>query len=218
MQSLWVASDPGRLRFLEALDRLTETMLLQALAGRAQRELDERRAADEQRERTQALARDLLRQDLEAAFGLTTLTLLQAMIADGRQEGDDTRALLTYRLRYELRIDRGERRWVLAVFDDAVDVLYSQKRPLLCSFSSDLHGEEATELLWCGIAELYALWTERWGVLHIPPKRCIWHHLRFSSFFHRYVIPPGLASNPRPRGGSSPSPAGRLPVRHRQAN
>ncbi len=161
MQSLWVASDPGRLRLLEAVDRLTETVMLQALASRAQRELEAQRAADEQCERTRALARDLLRQDLEAAFGLTTLTLLQAMITDGRQEGDDARALLTYRLRYELRIDRGQRLWVLAVFGDEVDVLYSRNRPLLCSFSSDVHGAEATELLWCGIAELYALWAER---------------------------------------------------------
>ena len=158
---MWVASDPGRLRLQEAVDRLTETMMLRALASRAQRELDERRAADAQCERTQALARNLLRQDLEAAFGLTTLTLLHVMITDGRQNGDDARALLTYRLRYELRIDRAERLWVLAVLDDDGEVQHGVNRPLLCSFSSEFHGEEATELLWCGIAELYALWAER---------------------------------------------------------
>jgi len=161
VQSLWVASDPGRLRLLEAVDRLTETFILQALASRAQRELDAQRAAEAQRERTRALARDLLRQDLEAAFGLTALTLLQAMIADGRQEDDDARALLSYRLRYELRIDRRERLWVLAVLEDDGEVQHGRHRPLLRSFSSDIHGQEATELLWCAVAELYSLWAER---------------------------------------------------------
>ena len=74
-------AEPDRLRFLEALDRLVETMLLQALASRARREIEAQRAVETQRERTHALARDLLRQDLEAAFGLTTLSLLQTTIA-----------------------------------------------------------------------------------------------------------------------------------------
>jgi len=161
VQSLWVASDPGRLRLLEAVDRLTETFMLQALASRAQRELDAQRAAEAQRERTRALARDLLRQDLEAAFGLTALTLLQAMIADGQHEDDDARALLSYRLRYELRIDRRERLWVLAVLDDGGEVQSGLHQPLLRSFSSGIHGEEASELLWCAAAELFSLWAER---------------------------------------------------------
>ncbi len=154
-------ADPGRPRLLEATDRLAETMLLWALRTRARAEIVQQQVLEEERARARQSARSLMREQLEAAFGLASLTLLHVMIVDGRLDDDDARALLIYRLRYELTIARRDRLWVLALRDDDGDVLHSRGgRPLVGSFGCDLRGDAAVTCLWCGIAELYALWRE----------------------------------------------------------
>src|SRR5437773_2271034 len=117
MHTLLLAADPKRIRLAEAADRLAEACLLCALRRRAVLDDLARQAVEQQHARSRGLARDLLCQDLEQAFGISTLTLLEAQIVDGRAEGDDAHAVISYRFPHELRPDRANRLWVLTLLD-----------------------------------------------------------------------------------------------------
>src|SRR6266540_2644468 len=161
MRTFLLAADPQRVRLAEATDRFAEACLLCALQQRAVLDDLARQAAEQQRARSRGLARDLLRQDLERVFGVSILTLLHVQIVDGRADGDDARALISYRFPYELRPDRANRRWVLTLLDagvPAVRVDGDQARPLHSSWTLDERGEDAVVTLWCAIADLTARW------------------------------------------------------------
>jgi len=161
MRTFLLAADPQRIRLDEAADRFAEACLLCALRRRAVLDDLARQALEQQHARSRGLARDLLRLDLEQAFGVSTLTLLHAQIVDGRADGDDARAVISYRFPYELRPDRANRLWVLTLLDagvPAVRVDGDQARPLHSSWTLDERGEDAVVTLWCAIADLTARW------------------------------------------------------------
>jgi hypothetical protein len=161
MHTFLLAADPQRIRLAEAAHRFAEACLLCALQRRAVLDDLARQAVEQQHARSRGLARDLLRQDLEQAFGISTLTLLHAQIVDGRAEGDDARAVINYNFPYELRPDRANRLWVLTLLDENVPVIgvdEDQSRPLRCSWTLDERGEDAVITLWCAIADLAARW------------------------------------------------------------
>jgi len=163
MHTFLLAADPQRIRLGEAISRLAEACLLCALRRRAELDVLAREAAEQQRARSRESARDLLRQDLERAFGVSTLTLLHAQIVDGREDGDDARALISYRFPFELRPDRTNRLWVLTLLDGGVQAFGvdgGKVRPLLCSWTLDERGEDAVVTLWCVIADLAAIWVK----------------------------------------------------------
>jgi hypothetical protein len=161
MRTFLLTADSQRLRLAEAADRFAEACLLCALRRRAVLDDLARYAVEQQHARSRGLARDLLRQDLEQAFGVSTLTLLEAQVVDGRADGDDARALISYNFPYELRPDRANRRWVLTLLDEGVPVIGGdgdQSRPLQCSWKLGERGEDAVVILWCAIADLAARW------------------------------------------------------------
>ena len=161
MHTFLLAADPQRIRLAEAADRFAEACLLCALRRRAVLDDLARQAVEQQHARSRGLARDLLRQDLEQAFGISTLTLLHAQIVDGRAESDDARAVISYNFPYELRPDRANRLWVLTLLDEGVPVIgvdEDHARPLRCSWTLDERGADAVVTLWCAIADLAARW------------------------------------------------------------
>jgi hypothetical protein len=161
MRTFLLTADPQRVRLIEAADRFAEACLLCALRRRALLDDLARQAVEQQHARSRGLARDLLRQDLEQAFGISTLTLLEVQIVDGRADGDDARALISYNFPYELRPDRANRRWVLTLLDAGVPATggdEDQSRPLQCLWRLDERGEDAVVTLWCAIADLAARW------------------------------------------------------------
>ena len=161
MQTFLLAADPQRIRLAEATDRFAEACLLCALQQRAVLDDLARQAIEQQHARSRGLARDLLRLDLEQAFGISTLTLLEAQIVDGRADGDDARAVINYNFTYELRPDRANRLWVLTLLDAGVPVVGvagDQARLLRCSWRLDDRGLTAVVTLWCAIADLAARW------------------------------------------------------------
>lgn len=161
MHTFLLAADPQRIRLDEAADRFAEACLLCALRRRAVLDDLARQAVEQQHARSRWLARDLLLQDLEQAFGVSILTLLQAQIVDGHAECDDARALISYNSPYELRPDRVNRLWVLTLLDagvPAIGIDGDQLQPLRCSWRLDERGEDAVVTLWCAIADLAARW------------------------------------------------------------
>jgi hypothetical protein len=161
MHTFLLAADPQRIRLAEAADHFAEACLLCALRRRAVLDDLARQAVEQQHARSRWLARDLLRQDLERVFGVSILTLLHVQIVDGRADGDDARALISYNFPYELRPDRANRLWVLTLLDEgvpAVGVDGDQARPLHSSWTLDERGEDAVITLWCAIADLTARW------------------------------------------------------------
>jgi hypothetical protein len=161
MRTFLLAADPQPVRLAEATDRFAEACLLCALQQRAVLDDLARQAIEQQHARSRGLARDLLRLDLEQAFGISTLTLLEAQIVDGRADGDDARAVINYNFPYELRPDRANRLWVLTLLDEgvpAVRVDGDQARPWHSSWTLDERGEDAVVTLWCAIADLTTRW------------------------------------------------------------
>jgi len=161
MRTFLLAADPQRVRLAEATDRFAEACLLCALRRRAVQDDLARQAVEQQHARSRGLARDLLRRDLEQAFGVSTLTLLHTQIVDGRADGDDARALISYNFPYELRPDRANRRWVLTLLNARVPAVGGeddQSRLLQCAWALDDHSQDAAVTLWCAIADLAARW------------------------------------------------------------
>lgn len=161
MHTFLRAADPQRIRLAEAEERFAEACLLCALRRRAVQDDLTRQAVEQQHARSRGLARDLLRSDLEQAFGISTLTLLHVQIVDGRADGDDARAMFSYNVPYELRPDRANRLWVLTLLDTgapAVRIDGDRASPLHSSWTLDERGEDAIVTLWCAIADLAARW------------------------------------------------------------
>lgn len=159
MNAFLVVADSSGVHLAEAADRLAEAYLLDALRGRALADEAAREAAERERHHQLAVKRDLLLTDLITAFGVTTLSLLRTHVVDGQLDGDDARALLTYRYPYELRPDREHHSWTLRLLDDtdgntAHGIAAGAVRPLIISWTMSERGAIATTTLWCAIADL----------------------------------------------------------------
>jgi hypothetical protein len=152
--------DPNHARLAVGRDRLAEACLLQALRARAGSEEEQRAAAEETRRQELFLMRELLQSDLVDTFGVSTLSLLHVAVVDGREEGDDARALLSFRFPYELRPNRRERLWVLAMLSASGEVATyfaaNKLHSLQLSWPMSTRGAAAPTELWCAIAELAA--------------------------------------------------------------
>ena len=157
MTFLVAASSP---RLAVAADRFAEACLLQALRTRA-RDLDlARTAADDAAANVRLMQRALLHTDLLECFGVSTLSLLHVAVVDGREDDDDARALLSFRFPYELRPNRRERLWVLAMLSASGEVATyfatNKLHSLQLSWPMSTRGAAAPTELWCAIADLAA--------------------------------------------------------------
>ena len=146
----------GSPRLAVAADRLAEACLLRALRDRARADADALVLAAAEAARKLALQRELVHSDLVACFGVSTLSLLHAVIVDGPDPRlDDARALLSYRFRYELRPNRTDRQWALTLLDGEGRAATDARRvPLVGLFSMSTRGDAAVTELWCMVADL----------------------------------------------------------------
>jgi len=146
----------GSPRLAVAADRLAEACLLRALRDRARADADALALAAAEAARKLALQRELVHSDLVACFGVSTLSLLHAVIVDAPDPRlGGARAIVTYRYRYELRPSRADRQWQLTLLDaDGRAALDAHRVPIVGTFTMDTHGDAAVTELWCQIAAL----------------------------------------------------------------